>query len=446
MPATALSRSSQHKHGFTLAEILVSVLIFLIISGAMFGIFLSVTKLYREGEFSRSSNDESQIVTNLIEADLANIVPGNAGGIFYAWLDNSGQPSNTESNGNCVLGWVMRNKQPNASQPTPFVFVIWGVIHEDEEPLRRMVFNINGDLESLNLTALNAPTRTAGTDDILNTSDDIVDVVNFNPNDPLPSLAYKVEQATTITQGCLYFGASLSGTAHDIDGTFTVCHKPAINVGESDVMKRTTYWTYVTDGNLILDDEPYSEPFAPGSHYSNNDTLSITGETYQKTFPNAVRLNLILSGSERFSKSGQLASNLPNDDKINSFRIAGIETIPASPGSLIRIGDSINAEWVGYYDVTTNGLIINDSWDDGPCMPNSSNDFTGRGVLKSTPKDHTIGAEGSYWPASNPDQNTSRINYCGYTTCCTVGIMCFARNSADYLTGKCQTNAHTLCS
>ena len=108
---------------FTLAEVLVAILIFLIISTAMFSVLMSSTKLFRSGEQAKSANDESQIVCNLLEQDIARALPSISGGMFYARL-NETAPNSDESNGNCSVGWVMRNPHQDSIHPERFVFVL----------------------------------------------------------------------------------------------------------------------------------------------------------------------------------------------------------------------------------------------------------------------------------------------------------------------------------
>ena len=77
LPAMAVTRS-----GFTLVEILISIMIFVVVSGAMIGILLIGTDLFRRGEFSRAANDETVAVVGTIEDDLKHMVPAADGGWF----------------------------------------------------------------------------------------------------------------------------------------------------------------------------------------------------------------------------------------------------------------------------------------------------------------------------------------------------------------------------
>ncbi len=282
-PTQSAWKQPVQQRAFTLAEILISIMIFMMLSGAMFGIFLSVTQLYSEGEFSRSANDSAQIVINLLERDITRAVPAATGGVFYAWLDKHSSDPNASS-GNCVIGWVIRNQHQSVDYPNPFVFVLWGVTHDSEEPLRRRVFDINGDLSKFVIANLTWTDMGADPDD---DSDDTV--IAFDPDTPLASLSSNSEGAHTITQGCLHFSASLTGTAHDIGGAYTVCRKPSLNSGASSSLEKTTYWSFITDGSIAASDEPFSEPSIPGEFFSSQQVLSIATINYPQKYPNAIR-------------------------------------------------------------------------------------------------------------------------------------------------------------
>lgn len=77
------------RRAFTLVEIMVSIMIFTVVGGAMLGILLLATDLYRRGEAGRSANDEAIAVLAALDADLARIVPPNQGGFFYADVHDS---------------------------------------------------------------------------------------------------------------------------------------------------------------------------------------------------------------------------------------------------------------------------------------------------------------------------------------------------------------------
>ncbi len=380
-----------HRLAFTLAEILVSIMIFMMVSAAMFGIFLSVTQLYRQGEYSRSANDESQIVAGILEKDIVNAVPASSGGVFFAWLDEP-DPSGAagESSGNCVVGWVVRNNKPNFKNQRPFSFVLWGIERDlSTEPLRRYVFPINTELQNFNFGSLNYVSDLGA--DLVDPSDDIY--TSFSVNNPHAAISSNNQYATTVASGCLHFSASLTGTMHSYSGGSAkmIATKPSVNSGASNPLEKTTYWTYVTDNDSSTAYEPLSEPANPGNHYSNLQSITVSSQSYQKTYPNAVRFSVVLSGNDRFKKEGVLQLDLQKTDT-DYVRFAGIEGVPSTPGSILRIGNSHSTfEWIGYYQYDVDGCKINTAWEHGPCYDDSGT-VSGRGVLKSTPKNHTAGA------------------------------------------------------
>ena len=79
------------RRGFTLIEIMVSILIFTVVALAMMTIMLMASNIYRSGEAGRSANDEAVAVMAALDEDLSRMVPSAGGGWFYADLDsNSG--------------------------------------------------------------------------------------------------------------------------------------------------------------------------------------------------------------------------------------------------------------------------------------------------------------------------------------------------------------------
>lgn len=80
------------RRGFTLIEILVSLMILSVVSTAMLGILLTATELYRTGQASRAAHDELVAITAALEDDLARLVPERDGGWLRARvrLNNGG--------------------------------------------------------------------------------------------------------------------------------------------------------------------------------------------------------------------------------------------------------------------------------------------------------------------------------------------------------------------
>ena len=58
------------RRGFTLAEVLVALMIFSIVSLAMVGSLMIGTRLFRDGEMRRATNDEAMAVLALLNQDI----------------------------------------------------------------------------------------------------------------------------------------------------------------------------------------------------------------------------------------------------------------------------------------------------------------------------------------------------------------------------------------
>ncbi len=57
--------------GFTLVEILVSILIFVVAGSVMIGVLLGATELFRGGESARLANDEAVAVLGALDSGAA---------------------------------------------------------------------------------------------------------------------------------------------------------------------------------------------------------------------------------------------------------------------------------------------------------------------------------------------------------------------------------------
>ena len=76
------------RRGFTLIEIMVSILIFTVVALAMMTIMLMASNIYRSGEAGRSANDEAVAVMAALDEDISRMIPSAGGGWFYARLDS----------------------------------------------------------------------------------------------------------------------------------------------------------------------------------------------------------------------------------------------------------------------------------------------------------------------------------------------------------------------
>ena len=98
-------RLSTNRAGFTLVEIMVSLMIFVVVSGAMVSIMMMSSELFRRGEFSRSANDETIAVLGAVNDDLSHLVPESGDGWFYA-----GVPTRS---GNTMVSFTTRGQHIN---------------------------------------------------------------------------------------------------------------------------------------------------------------------------------------------------------------------------------------------------------------------------------------------------------------------------------------------
>ena len=94
-----------NRRGFTLIEIMVSLMIFIVVSGAMVGIMLMSSELFRRGEFSRAANDEVVAVLGAVSDDLNHLVPETGDGWFFA-----GVPT---ASGNTLVAYTTAGQNPD---------------------------------------------------------------------------------------------------------------------------------------------------------------------------------------------------------------------------------------------------------------------------------------------------------------------------------------------
>ena len=100
------------QRGFTLVEMLVSILLFSVVSLAMVTILATATKLFRMGEAGRAASDEAMAVITALDDDLSRAVPGEAGGFWFCEVFDPVQTRDPA--GNMVIAFVVRNPDPTA--------------------------------------------------------------------------------------------------------------------------------------------------------------------------------------------------------------------------------------------------------------------------------------------------------------------------------------------
>ena len=200
LPAMTRARS-----GFTLVEILISIMIFVVVSGAMIGILLIGTDLFRRGEFSRAANDETVAVVGTIEDDLKHMVPAADGGWFYAEV-LSGAGAGW-ANGDCVVAFLITNPDPSMIQ------------HDGSYSRLKVAYGCyQGKIQRVAQALTTTIQDPQGQQDIINFVNAMpANISNLAGNGlAAPPVAIPGAPAgppqvviTTVTSGCLYFGAYL---------------------------------------------------------------------------------------------------------------------------------------------------------------------------------------------------------------------------------------------
>ncbi len=283
--------------GFTLLEILISIMIFMVISIAMVGVLSTATKLFRGGESARAANDEAIAVISMIDADLRRMVPAADGGFLYTKVLGADKAGNlitdpTQLGGCMVLAFKIRNPDPSAITETGkgsrLIVVYW--------------VDSTGDLNRRTETAADSDGDEATISEYT-----VVKTLFGNPN--------------PIARGCLYFGVDLS----------------------PDAAARTTLdWS---------DALPLPIGTADQVVYTTEKTATLAMDP----FPGAIRLTLAITGGSRNAVSGAFI-----EDSAAGIRVAGVSQVATANGAMARIGDIGKAgeavEWVEY-DSFKNGVL-----------------------------------------------------------------------------------------
>jgi prepilin-type N-terminal cleavage/methylation domain-containing protein len=292
--------------GFTLMEVLVSVLIFSIVAIAMIGILSAAVRIYRSGESARAANEEAVAVLSQLDDDLSRMVPPGDGGFLYLRVRDQDpetdgmQPDPWKS---MVLAFKIRNPDPQAA--------IIDIANDSGTSNARLIVcwfvGANGDLNRTTVGAAEWDGKTTSTKEIT-------------------QAAAALNTSGVISKGCLYFGADLS------------LDQPVVEGGAGTRVDLS--WS----SSLPLNDDRYcTEPGSSGSY---------------QPFPRAIRISVTLTGGSRNLIAGNVVRD--NDDGI---KVAGIGQIPVGPGALARIGDGTSGavEWVRY-DRAAGGVL---TWQNG---------------------------------------------------------------------------------
>lgn len=419
------SRPTSIRFGFTLVEIMVSLMIFVVVSGAMVGIMLMSSELFRRGEFSRSANDEVVAVLGAVSDDLNHLVPETGDGWFFA-----GIPSRS---GNTLVAFTTAGQNPDGigarGQNSRSLVGMWVEEKVDDEPrLRRIVLDDSRDIldfisslvitgghtgriitgfETLSFTGYAADGNSAGLSGGCTKNSQLQDTdwfgrivmralanstavadIEFNveyrwafatgTNDPSqgnPGLdtVNVVIPSQVLTQGCLHFSAWLA--LNDIPGMQRpkTRNQPDWEKIDSNGSSILGPWGKSITGNgqaEVYDTRPqgWTPPTATGAAINP-----------KPPFPSAIRLSFVLTGGGRFAPRGTLQDALGDSAEGQSIRFTGIKGLPSIPGSMVRIDD----EWIAYEAIRGGKLEVpNHSPDGGP----------GRGARRSTVAKHERGA------------------------------------------------------
>jgi prepilin-type N-terminal cleavage/methylation domain-containing protein len=390
--------SSINRRGFTLVEIMVSLMIFVVVSGAMVSILMMSSELFRRGEFSRSANDETIAVLGAVTDDLNHLVPESGDGWFYAGIPNR--------SGNTMISFTTTGQNANGlgtrGQNARTLIGLWVDETPDEKPkLRRVTLDdtldildfigsllTNNGLQGRKVTHFE--TLTAGGYDSkgsritllsitkasvaedkawfgrqvmreLAGATDLADleftgVYNWvSPTDtgkgesqvPLEVII----PSSILTEGCLHFSAWLA--LNELPSMQRPKDKGTLYKGQPD-------WEQIDhNGSTILG--PWGKAVGGGGGAEVYDTRpknwkpsTTAGASVVRKppFPSALRLSFVLTGGGRFAPAGYLQSDLANDASGGSFRVSGLQGLPSIPGSMVRVGD----EWIAYQSVRSGSI------------------------------------------------------------------------------------------
>lgn len=266
------------RSAFTLIEILVSIMIFMVVGGAMVGILLVASTLYREGEAQRQATDETVAILAALDDDLMRAVPESQGGAFVAQASAAGD-------GNVAVGWIIRRKDVGTMNDKP--------VTDTVDQTRRAV-----------LWQVDANGR------LLRGETDVAGAATKTPQEAAIESIFTITAAdsATLTEGCLHFA-----------GWFTSSADP-----------RTAFdqWASSRNAGALI------APAAPGEIFN---TATITGGGPIEPFPDAVRFTLVLTGGSRFAQRGTIAGDVEASD--TSVRIAGVRGLRTAPGAVLRVGN-----------------------------------------------------------------------------------------------------------
>jgi len=300
---SARTRAARGRQGFTLIEILVSLMILSIVSVAMLGILLTATELYRRGQASRSAHDELVAVAAAMDHDIARIVPGRDGGWMRARVifgfNHGGMVVSMLTTTADLAGIKVINSNEVTGRRH---IVIWWINDQDE--LRR--HELDEPLPT------GAQTRAQAFAAALPNQN--------NLNDP--------DYGKVMTTGCLHF--SLVASMADQPRKYSQNWDPGFDTS-------------------TVQPVPSPDPATIPVIYDRHDYGAM---------PETVAIRLILTGGGRFAPRGFVVR-----DDTDTIRIAGVRSYPTIPGSLARIGTGTDSEWVSYRSAGPGVLDVSETLD-----------------------------------------------------------------------------------
>ncbi|MBA2479721.1 MAG: hypothetical protein H0V44_03585 [Planctomycetes bacterium] len=298
------------RSAFTLVEILVSIMIFGIVSIALITILLICTNLFRAGEYSRASTDEVIAALGTLDNDLKRLVPGRDGGFFFSQITDTvagAAPGALSPRGNCAVAFKITNPDrgqiDSSGRKARLIVLYWvgGPTANDEYLYRDTEVAADSDGNPATVNEL-----------------DVVNTIIARADSPV------------IARRCLHLGVWIS----TLDNRrLLAANNP---VDQSD-------WTQGRAG-ATLPVEP-TAPTIVDPIYCTEATGPLPTDA-AKGFPDALRFTVTLANG-RYAPKGYVIQDNGGD-----IKVAGLGALPVVPGSMVRIDN----EWIAY-DAYDSGTI-----------------------------------------------------------------------------------------
>lgn len=313
-------RTLHSRAAMTLVEVMIALMIFTVVGGAMVTILLLATDIYRRGEFSRGANDEAIAVMGALNQDLDHLIPPSAGGWCYA--------STMDEAGGCLVAFTI-SLDTSVRLNDNFT----GVEQTNRSSRSANQGSINqgaidaGNVSSRQIVAwwVNDKERTLYRDTLAwdpqaQTPDEMYNRIRSLAGNPGGSLTSKV----AVTYGCLHFGAWLSFDSID----------------QNNYPRRIDMTQWESTGQRLPPKK--STPYDSAPQGSSTPGSGIQ----PPPAPQALRLSLALTGGTldgggKYAPQGRVI----DDDGRENLRVSGFKGLPVADGSnFLRIDN----EWLRY--------------------------------------------------------------------------------------------------